>query len=269
MGLDIDNPFNIVVGLIAILLFAAVFAGVMQQIKKRQEDSTRDEIIKVRGIISEVTQLISVCSQLPITPQMHSILQKRLLNNLKRLMELTSPTADLQEKAINASQTIKSIDVTESGQDLDRFNLPRNDKKIINIIQTIKKFRVALRQEYAKGNISQKVFQAEDKFMINFQLRVNVESLIKRAMEADAQNMSGSAEQYYDRAIIALLKHKPQDSYTRGKIKELQDTLSARGKSSSADKQRGGSVDNSDYMKKKREQQAEIDELFAPKKKTW
>ena len=117
-----------------------------------------------------------------------------------------------------------------------------------------------MRSEQAKGNINPKIFAQEEKALANLQLRVNVETLNKRATDAIANKMQGSARQYIEKAITALSNHKQKTEYTEKRTAELTNILN--GLESTV-------KDNNlkQLMEEKAKESEEIDNLFAPKKK--
>jgi hypothetical protein len=131
---------------------------------------------------------------------------------------------------------------------------------IIQYIQAVKKLRIILRSEHSKGQIDSKVFMDEDKQLERLQVKVNVETLIKRGRAALQTNMLGSARQYFEKAKNALENQNPQDEYSMSKLSTLNEWLH--------DIQSNlKSVNEKDRAKKQEEERDELDELFAPKKK--
>ena len=90
-------------------------------------------------------------------------------------------------------------------------------------------------------------------------MRVNVETLGKRANDAIRTNMQGSAKQYVEKAIMALKKQNPQDDYTTSRAAEFEQMLS--GIDASAVKNMVSQAQAGEQSKE------DIDSLFAPKKK--
>lgn len=151
------------------------------------------------------------------------------------------------------------------GNPLDATNsenlvLPDNDKQLISLIQGIKKLRAVLRSEHGKGKVDSQVFVAEDKRLEKLQLRINIESQIKRGISARSANMVGSARQYFEKAYATVSAVAYSDDYITGKRQELEGYLEAISTELKAS--------NATALKKKAEQeQDDLDVLFAPKKK--
>lgn len=250
--------YAMIIILIVVLILAGIAASAVQQHKERKETELREEIARQKAIIDETESAIELATQMPVSQQFIALLHTRVLNALKQSLE-SNPQPDTKQRIADKTAAIKNIDVTEPAPDLSSFRLPQSDKIIIKYIQAIKKLRIILRSENQKGNVPSKVFAAEDKALEKLQLRVNVETLGKRANDAIRTNMQGSAKQYVEKAIAALKKQNPQDEYTTSRAAEFEQMLSGID---------AAAVKNIVSQAQAGEQNKEdIDSLFAPKKK--
>ena len=141
-----------------------------------------------------------------------------------------------------------------------RKSLPETDKMIIQYIQAVKKLRVMLRSERSKGKVDGSTYLEQDKILERLQLKVNVETLIRRGRGAQQTNMLGSARQYYEKAIAALEAQTQPDEFVQSRLewlnqqlKDIQENLK--------------NANAQDRAKRREEERDELDELFAPKKK--
>jgi type II secretory pathway pseudopilin PulG len=251
--------YTIVILLIAILIIAGISASAVQQHKERKETQKREEISRQRAIIEETESALTAAGQMPVSQQLIAVLIKRIYNAIKSSLE-KSPNPDLKQRLGEMAANLKNIDISEAAPDQSTFKLPASDKNIIKYIQAVKKLRVILRSEQGKGNITPKVFAFEDKNLERFQLRINVETLGKRAHDAMGTGMQGSARQYLEKAVNALNAHKPQDEYTHKRIDDFTKILNSL---ESAMKE----ANLAKVAAEKAKESEEIDELFAPKKK--
>lgn len=251
--------YTIIIILIAVLIVCGIAATAMQQHNERKAAEKREEVTKQRTIYEETEESIVAAAQMPVSQLLIAILRKRSLNCLKAIHE-HNPSAEIVNKIEGVKTAIKSIDINEKTPDQSAFSLPTSDKVIIKYIQAVKKLRQILRAESNKGNITPKLFAQEDKALECLQLRVNVETLHKRANDAISTNMQGSARQYIAKAISALEKHKPKSDYTTQKAAELEQILG--GLESTVKDQNLQKL-----MAEKEKENEEISELFAPKKK--
>ncbi|MGQ8363856.1 hypothetical protein [Glaciecola sp. 1036] len=251
--------YTIIIILIAAIIVAGIAATAVQQHNERKERIKREEITRHKNILDETESAIAVAQQIPVSQRLVLILRTRSIKALKAIYE-QSPSPEIKQKIAQIAAAIKGTEVSNEGPDLNAFNLPSADKSIIKYIQAVKKLRGILKVEVTRGNISQNIYQVEDKFLEKLQLRVNVETLNKRANEAVASSMQGSARQYLDKALRALTSHQPQDEYSQQRAKELKETLDGL-ESSVKDR------NLQQVMEKKKQESQDLDQLFAPKKK--
>jgi len=250
--------YAIIIILIVALLIAAIFINAIQQHKQKQEAERRTEIAKQRAVIDETENVIAATVNMPVSSRIIGILHNRSLNALKAMNDFAS-TADLKQRINNTEQAAAAALSDKSGAPTD-FSLPDNDKMIIQYIQAVKKLRIILRSEHSKGQIDSKVFLDEDKQLERLQIKVNVETLIKRGRAALQTNMLGSARQYFEKAKIALENQSQQDEYSAQKLSQLNEWLNEIQSNLK-------NVNAQDRAKKQEEERDELDELFAPKKK--
>jgi len=248
--------YVIIIISIFVLLIAAIFINAMQQHRQKQEAERRTELAKQRTIVDETENVIAACVNMPVSSRIMGILHNRILNALKAMNDLSS-TSELKQR-ISSSEQATAAALSDNSGITNDFALPDNDKMIIQYIQAVKKLRIILRSEHSKGH--SKVFMDEDKQLERLQVKVNVETLIKRGRAALQTNMLGSARQYFEKAKNALENQNPQDEYSMSKLSTLNEWLH--------DIQSNlKSVNEKDRAKKQEEERDELDELFAPKKK--
>jgi type II secretory pathway pseudopilin PulG len=216
--------YTIVILLIAIVIVAGIFASAVQQHRERKESQKREELSRQRAIINDTESALTAAEQMPVSQQLIAILSRRIHNSMKKSLK-QSPNSNLKQRLTDTTNSIKNLNITEPAPEHSTFKLPENDQVIIKYIQAVKKLRVILRSEHGKGNITSKIFSTEDKSLEMLQLRVNVETLDKRASDAMSGNMQGSARQYLEKAVGALKAHKPQDEYTSTAITEFKSKL--------------------------------------------
>ena len=252
----------IIIGLIIILIVIVVVVNAIQQQKQKQEQEKRAKIAKQKAIIDENEELIINLSNIPASPNLSLILHRRSLNAAKEMKNLSpeskataSRVDELQSRIDSAKDTAQA----STGKE-EQFMLPDNEKQIIAILQLIKKLRVVLKSELTKGVIDPQVFSMEDKRLDSMQLKINIESLVKRGNQAYSNDMVGSARQYYEKALQTLTDHPNQSEYAIQKKAEVSDKLgeiTTQLKSANAE----------DRAKKAKEEEDELDMLFQPKKK--
>jgi type II secretory pathway pseudopilin PulG len=253
--------YTVVILLIAIVIIAGISASAVQQHKERKETQKREEVSRQRAIINETDNALTAARQMPVSQQLIAIISSRIHNSLKKSLQ-QSPNPNLKQRLSDTTNSIKSIDISQPTPDHSTFKLPDNDKAIIKYIQAVKRLRVILRSEHGKGNITAKVFSTEDKNLERLQLRVNVETLNKRACDALGANMQGSARQYLEKAVNAMKAHKPQDDYTTARTADLEAILIDL-----AEAMKQSNLEQIAVEKDKEKDSDDIDQLFGPKKK--
>lgn len=251
--------FEIIVILVVFLFIAAIFFNAIQQHKAKIEAEKRAEIAKHKAIIDETENVILACGQFPVSPRLILVLQKRILSALKAIVDISPDQTDAKQRISDQEQMIKETDPS-SPPAVKEFSLPETDKQIIQYIQCVKRLRILLRSEHSKGKVDTKAYIEEDKQLERLQLKVNAETLGRRANAAFKTNMLGSARQYLEKAIAAMENQTQPDEYInsrlaqfRSQLEEIQELLK--------------SANAQDRAKKKEEERDELDELFAPKKK--
>ncbi|WP_139138953.1 hypothetical protein [Alteromonas confluentis] len=250
--------FTIII-LIVVLLIAAFVINAFQQHRARQEQEKRNELSKYRNLIDETENVISACASMPVSPRLIQILNDRVLTGLKGMAELGAANSDIKKRISEAEQQ-KNGTMSLDNSPTNEFVLPDNDKLIIQYIQAVKKLRILLRSELSKGRLNNKTFAEEDKILERLQLKVNVETLVKRGRTAMQSGMLGSARQYFEKAIKALEAQSQPDEYMASRLASLKEWLS-----SIQDDLKNANAE--DRARRKEEERDELDELFAPKKK--
>lgn len=230
----------------------------MQQQKRKQDEERRRELSKARAIIDETEHLIANPAGIPFSLEAYSILYNRVLFALKNMLDLTEGNKDIVSRIQAINEKMEAADYPV--QDITQYDLPDNEKQLIAIIQGIKKFRIILRAEHSKNRISSELFVSEDKKVEKLQLKINIESQMKRGKMALSKNMSGSARQYFEKALNTLNQQKYEDEYIASRKQDLEKLLEKIAKELQSA--------NADSVKKKlAEEKDDLDELFAPKKK--
>ncbi|GEK11472.1 hypothetical protein HUZ36_21185 [Pseudoalteromonas sp. McH1-7] len=249
---------SIIIMLIVALIVIAVWVSAIQQHKEKQEAERRKELAKQKRVIEEAEDVIMNGSNIPMSEAMIRIIQRRVHDALAAMVELSPTSKELKSRLHESQERLNST--PEKTADSDTIALPDNDKQIISLVQGIKKLRQLLRSEHSKGKVDTQLFVNEDRRLERFQLRINVESQIKRGLSARTANMVGSARQYFEKAYATICAVSHNDEYVKEKKAQLESYLEEISSELRAS--------NASAVKKKAEQeQDDLDVLFAPKKK--
>lgn len=250
--------FAVIIALIIGLVIIAIVANTMQQQKEKQEADRRQQMAKFRAIIDETEEIIMNSANVPISKEGFDILYQRILQSLNSMNETSPKQKDVLARIKEVQDKIASSDYAVI--DAQSVDIPDNEKAMIALLQGIKKYRTILRSEHGKGRVSSNLFMAEDKKVEKVQLRINVDSQVRRGKMAMKNNMTGSARQYFEKALTTLENQPYVDEYInkrKAELKELLEKITEELKSANA----------SSVKKKLEEEKDDLDELFAPKKK--
>lgn len=250
---------TLIITLVVALIIIGVIVSAIQQHKERLATLKRAEFSKLRTMLEDTEELIVNAANVPLSPALSQMLLKRIAFTLKAMVELEPGARDIKQRL---QETEKRL--TDANADNSNFSesvtLPDNDQQLIGMIKGIKKLRTVLRAEHARGNVDTQMVLFEDKRLENLQLRINVESQIKRGNQARTNNMLGSARQYYEKALTAVTNSPHQDDYTATRKSEMIQALE-----DIVIQLKEGNV--RDREKKEGKENKDLDELFAPKRK--
>lgn len=250
---------TLIITLVVALVVIAIIVSAIQQHKERLASLRRAEFSKLRTMLEDTEELIVNSANVPLSAAISQMLLKRIVFVLKAMVELDPSARDIKQRL---QETEKRL--TESGSDNgslgETVTLPDNDQQLIGMIKGIKKLRTVLRAEHARGNVDTQTVIQEDKRLEVLQLRINVESQIKRGNQAKSNNMLGSARQYFEKALTALGGTPHQDDYVTTRKSEVMQALE-----DISTQLKEGNV--RDREKKEEKENKDLDELFAPKRK--
>ncbi|RJE75898.1 hypothetical protein BGP78_16275 [Pseudoalteromonas sp. MSK9-3] len=249
---------SIIIMLIVALIVIAVWVSAIQQHKEKQEAERRKELTKQKKVIEESEDVLVNSSNIPMSEMLTRVLQRRIHDALATMVELSPASRELKNRLHESKERLGAA--VESNAKGDSLSLPDNDKQLIALVQGIKKLRNVLRSEHSKGKVDTQQFVAEDRRLEKLQLKINVESQIKRGVSARTANMVGSARQYFEKAYATICAVTYSDDYVTEKKALLETYLNEISTELKAS--------NASAVKKKNEQeQDDLDILFAPKKK--
>jgi len=250
---------TIIIVLVIALVVFAVITNAMQQHKERLATLKRAEFSKLRSMLEDTEEILLNAANVPLTPGISQMLLKRIAYTLKAMVELEPGSRDLKSRLNDTEKRLSEMG-SNTAPASENISLPDNDKQIIGMIQGIKKLRTILRAEHARGNIDTQLVVQEDRRLENLQLRINVESQIKRGNQARSGQMLGSARQCYEKALITLSNASHADEYVVAKRNEMNEILAEI-----AEELKEGNL--RDRQKKAEAENNDLDVLFAPKRK--
>jgi hypothetical protein len=251
--------FTFIVVLIIGLLVISVVASAIQQHKERLATLKRAEFTKLRAMLEDTEEILLNAANVPLTNGIIHMLLTRIAYTLRAMVELEPGSRDLKSRLQDTERRLGELNKEGAGGG-ENITLPDNDKQIIGMIQGIKKLRTILRAEHARGNIDTQLVVQEDRRLESLQLRINVESQIKRGNQARANQLLGSARQCYEKALATLSNATHADEYVQSRRAEmnviLQEIAEELKEGNLRDRQKKAEMENND-----------LDVLFAPKRK--
>lgn len=248
---------GIIIALIIGLVVIAIVANVLQQQREKQEADRRQEMTKHRAIIEETEHVIANDIGIPISPVGFQVLYRRVLATLKTMNQVTPNHKDILARMQDVTNKLESNDF--GNVDAESLKIPDNDKVLVAMIQALKKYRTILRAEHNKGTVAGPAYMEEDKRIERLQLRINISSQVRRGKMAKNNGMTGSARQYFEKAMATLDAQVYTDEYIMNSKAEVQGYLEDIARELNADK----AAKSAEFA----EEQDNLDVLFAPKKK--
>lgn len=252
----------IIVGLIIALIVIVVVVTSIQQHKEKLEAEKRIKVSKQKAIIDESEELILNLANLPNNPNIIKILNRRSLNAAKTMQELMPVVKGIKKRVQELTSQLKASEDLADTQNVteDNFTFPDNEQQLIAILQCIKKLRAVLKSEQSKGALDAQTFSIEDQRLAAMQLKINIESLVKRGTIAFSKEMLGSARQYFEKALQSLASTTVKNDYVKTRqadvAQHLEDITDALKHTNAKD-----------AAKKAKSEENELDILFQPKKK--
>lgn len=250
---------TLIIVLVIALLVISVIMNAVQQHKERLATLKRAEFSKLRAMLEDTEEILLNAANVPLTSGTIKMLLNRIAYTLKAMVELEPTSRDLKNRLSDTEKRINEMGNTSS-TGAENISLPDNDKQIISMIQGIKKLRTILRAEHARGNVDTQLVVQEDRRLENLQLRINVESQIKRGNMARSNHMLGSARQCYEKALATLSNATTVDEYVQSRKNDVNNILN-----DIAEELKEGNL--RDRQKKLEAENNDLDVLFAPKRK--
>ncbi|OYW92718.1 MAG: hypothetical protein B7X50_04865 [Alishewanella sp. 34-51-39] len=249
----------LIITLILALVIIAITVNVVQQHRERLRALKRAEYTKLRHGLEETEEILFNAANVPLSTGLSLMLLRRISYLLRAMVELEPTAKDLQQRLDDTEKRVAELNKAQQAI-ADIPGLPDNDQQLLAMVKGIKKLRTLLRAEHARGNVETQLVIDEDRRLDLLQLRINVESQLKRGRNARANNMLGSARQYFEKALTFLRNTSHQHDYINNRISEAQMAL----EEISVELKQGNVRD---IEKRSEKENKDIDELFAPKRK--
>lgn len=246
----------LVVGLCIILLGLIVGFNIMSQQKQRIDSSRRHELAKYITLIDATEELLGNAHNLPFSGTLLVCLNQKILDALKTMQNIDKSDSSLSQRITAVQSQIQQIKQAYQNKESTSFRVPDSDRDAISMLKLVKRLRAVIKAEHTKGRLPTQNFVAENARLEQMQMKINIENVLKRANEAMSKGQLGTAQQLLKKAInVVSVKN---DAYCKSVNEKLTLLL--------------GDVENAldksfDESKPKTDENSELDDLFAPKKK--
>lgn len=249
----------LIITLILALVIIAITVNVVQQHRERLRALKRAEYTKLRHSLEETEEILFNAANVPLSTGLSLMLLRRISYLLRAMVELEPTARDLQQRLEETESRVNELAKLQHTV-AETAGLPDNDQQLLAMVKGIKKLRTLLRAEHARGNVETQLVIDEDRRLDLLQLRINVESQLKRGRNARSNSMLGSARQYFEKALTILRSTSHQNDYITNRISEAE-----MGLEEITIELKQGNV--RDIEKKVEKENKDLDELFAPKRK--
>lgn len=196
--------YPLIISLVALLLIVMIGYNIIQQYKQKVETERRITVAKQHAVISEVDELLLFATKIPFTKVLLLILKNRIRNALFIMVNMSPRTASYKEHFADTEAQIKQIKDNYVAPSENSFQFPTNDKEAVMLVKATKKIRAVLRSEHAKGKINTNIFVSENRHLEIIQLKINLETSIKRIIQAKSMKEYSTAKQMIDKLLKIL-----------------------------------------------------------------
>ena len=192
----------ILIAVAALIIILIVFT-VMQQQKRAVQLEQRAEVSRLTVSIDETEDLLSRIANIPITKSLMMVLHNRIMETQKSIKSINGDNS-LTPMINDRANLIQQIAKTFQSKGLDTFRLPNDDREVLQMVQVLKKLKGTINAEHKRGRTNPQVYTNEIKRIDLLQIRINMNSIIKRAKIAVEAKQTGSARTYLEKAIKTL-----------------------------------------------------------------
>ncbi|MEZ9523509.1 DNA repair protein [Enterovibrio norvegicus] len=246
----------LVAGLCVILLGLIVGYNIIAQQKQRVESTKRQEMAKYIAVIDATEELIGNAHNLPYSGSLLVCLNNKILDALKTMHEFDKSDRSLQNRIADVQGQINQIKQTYQNKDSTSFRVPDSDREAISMLKLVKRLRAVIKAEHTKGRMPTQQFVAENTRLEQMQMKINIENVLKRVNDAKIKGQMGTAQQLLKKAIdVVSSKNDPYCQSAKESLNAMLEEITQ-------------SLNKShEIAKPKDNDNDELDELFAPKKK--
>jgi|GEM_PF-269220 len=252
--------FTLILVAVSALIIILIAFTVMQQQKRRVEQDQRAEVARLTITVDETEDLLSRIANIPVTKSLMMVLHNRIMETQKSIKQINGDNS-LTSQINDRLMLIEQIGKTFHSKGLDTFNLPTDDREVLQLVQVLKKIKGTINSEQKRGRINPEIYSNEIKRIDLLQIRVNINSIIKRAKIAIEAKQTGSARTYLEKAIKTLKAINSEgDTFVGERLEEASKMLQTLDQVK---------IDRQERQRQEQEEKSstDLDLLFQPKKK--
>ncbi|MDD1781746.1 DNA repair protein [Enterovibrio sp. ZSDZ35] len=246
----------LIVGLSVILLGLIVGYNIMAQQRQRVESTKRQEMAKYIAVIDATEELIGNAHNLPYSGTLLVCLNQKILDALKTMYDIDKSDRSLPQRINDVQGQVNQIKQAYQNKESTSFRVPDSDREAISMLKLVKRLRAVIKAEHTKGRMPTQAFVSENARLEQMQLKINIENVVKRVNDAKIKGQMGTAQQLLKKAL-AIVSAK-SDAYCQSAKENLTAML---------DDVNNTLNQGAEAAKPKNDENKELDELFAPKKK--
>ncbi len=250
----------LIVSGIVILIVLLITVSVMQQKNRKIESEKRQEVARLTLTIDDTEDTLAKITNIPVTKGLMIILHNRILETTKAIQQIND-SREITAQIDDRKNLIESISQSFKSQGLDSFHLPIDDREVLQMVQLLKKLKAIINNEHKRGRINPEVFANEIKRADLMQIRININSIIKRAKLSLEAKQTGSARTYLEKAIKTLKAINSEgDAFVNERLTEANQLLAILNKDRQA-------IADRKKAEEDEKSSTDLDMLFQPKKK--
>ncbi|PWI34387.1 hypothetical protein DI392_04555 [Vibrio albus] len=200
-----------------------LFLQVRAQYRARVDATRRKEKAKLLHNLRVIKELLSAAQKLPFSKPLFICLYRRLLTILTDLVEFEPDNTKLISKIEYVQNKISLIEGGSSPVSKSSFEVPGNELEAIELLKSLKKLRVVVRNGHSKRQINTNMFVHENARLDNYQTRIIIGNLIKRVNYAIERKQMVIAKELLKKGIHYL--HARSSSHSMETVVKLIEQL--------------------------------------------
>ncbi|MGL5335831.1 MAG: DNA repair protein [Enterovibrio sp.] len=208
----------LVIGLCLALFSLLIGYNIVTQQRLQVANYKRKEAAKHIAVIDATEELIGNVHNLPYSAELLICLNKKIVDSLRVMQSLDPKDPNIQIRISAIENQVNLIKTNYQEKDPMSFLVPEDDIKTISMLKLVKKLRTVIKSEHTKGHLATQTFINENGRLEQMQLKINIENLLKRVLDAREKKQPGVALQLAQKAMD-VLNHREHPYCEEAKLK--------------------------------------------------